>query len=111
MTASVSRALRAGVALAITLGMLACSTPDKRSEQERALDRALARRVEAALVADPYVDADHVTVNADHGVVRLTGLVGDAWALRGVLRISSAVPGVQRVDDELEITDFGRTRR
>ena len=88
--------------------MLGCSTPDARTPQEQAADRALAKRVELALSKDPYTYAAHVDVDADRGVIRLSGQVGDELDLREVLRICSAVPGVRRVDDELQIIDFGR---
>jgi osmotically-inducible protein OsmY len=94
--------------LAAALAAFGCSTPDNRTEQERAADRILAERVLAALQADPYAYAEHVTIDAKRGVVRLSGQVGDDSQLRDVLRISSAVPGVRRVDDQLEIIDFGR---
>jgi len=94
----------------VAAGSVACATPDTRNAQERAADLAVAARVEAALLADPYIDAEHVTVDARRGVVRLSGKVGDDRDLRQVLHICTAVPGVQRVDDELEIIDFGRAR-
>jgi osmotically-inducible protein OsmY len=103
--------VRAVMLIAVALVAVGCSTPDTRTEQERAADRALADQVVAALRADPYTDVDHLTVHANRGAVRLTGQVGDESTLRSVLRICAAVPGVQRVDDELEIIDFGRTRR
>ncbi|HUD25177.1 MAG TPA: BON domain-containing protein [Burkholderiaceae bacterium] len=109
--------VRAVMLIAVALVAVGCSipdtrtTPDTRTEQERAADRALADQVVAALRADPYTDADHLTVHVKRGAVRLTGQVGDESTLRSVLRICAAVPGVQRVDDELEIIDFGRTRR
>ena len=97
--------------LAAALATFACSTPDNRTDTERAADRILIERVKAALQADPYANADHVTVDANRGVVRLSGQVGDDSQLRDVLRISQAVPGVRRVDDELEIIDLGRGPR
>jgi osmotically-inducible protein OsmY len=105
------RARSAAVVLAAALAVFGCSTPDTRTGEERAADRALADRVVAALKADSYAYAEHVTVDANRGVVRLTGQVADDSALRDALRISSAVPGVRRVDDQLEIIDLGRAGR
>jgi len=107
---SASWAPLAAALLVVAAGSFACATPDTRNAQERAADLAVAARVEAALLADPYIDAEHVTVDARRGVVRLSGKVGDDRDLRQVLHICTAVPGVQRVDDELEIIDFGRAR-
>jgi osmotically-inducible protein OsmY len=95
--------------VAAALGLAACAvplTPDTRTPQERANDRAIVAKVQTALSADPYLDTDHLTVSARQGVVRLSGLVGDDRDLRAVLRIANAVPGVRGVDDELEIYDF-----
>ena len=101
--------LRAVIGPAIALGIIACSTPDTRSDAERASDRALANKVAGALLDAPYLNADHIEVAASRGVVHLSGKVGSDSDLRGAVRIAAAVPGVQRVDDELEITDFGRS--
>ena len=84
-----------------------CATPDERTPQERAADQALALRVDGALGADPYLDADNVTVEVTRGVVRLSGLVRDDDDLRRTLHLCYGVPGVKSVDDQLEIVDFG----
>lgn len=94
------------VALTAVLAVAGCATPDNRTALERANDEAIARRVQAALTAQTYLDSDHVTVEVTRGVVRLSGLVGDAEDLAGVLRVSNAVPGVLGIDDQLEIMDF-----
>jgi osmotically-inducible protein OsmY len=104
-----ARAARGAVALAAVVGLLSCSTPDTRTEAERAADRALVKNVELALRNERYVDADHIDVDVDRGIVRLSGKVGSDSDLREVLRVAAAVPGVRRVDDQLEIMDFGRT--
>ena len=104
---SVLQTLRTASVLAVAL-VVACATPDTRTAPERAADRVIVSKVEAALAADPYLDTDHMTVSATRGVVRLSGLVADALDLQQVLRICAAVPGVRRVDDQLEVIDFGR---
>ncbi len=90
----------------MALALAACAAPDNRTQSERAADEALARRVEAALVADRYLDADHVEVAVKRGVVLVSGLVADDVELRGVLRICYAVPGVRDVEDQIQIFDF-----
>ncbi len=100
-------ALRAA-ALAFALQVSACSAPEPRTPQQQATDTALATRVEAALRADRYVDATHVRVEANHGLVTLSGQVGDEWDLHRILKICSQVPGVRGVADRLEFFDFGR---
>ena len=102
------RHFRAALAAAVALVVAGCAVPDDRTPQERAADEAIGRQVEAALKAAPYLDADHVTVEVMRGVARLTGEVRDDADLRSALRVCSAVPGVQSVDDRLEIMDFGQ---
>jgi osmotically-inducible protein OsmY len=102
--------LRATAGLAMALDLAACSVPEARTPAQQVADTALAARVETALRTDRYVDADHVTVEANRGVVTLRGQVSDEWDRRGVLRISAAVPGVQRVVDQLEMIYYGSHR-
>jgi len=106
----VHRLLHAAAALAAALAVAACSAPEPRTPQQQMADRALAGRVEAALRADPYVDVDHVTVDADRGVVTLSGLVGDESDWRRTLQICAVVPGVLRVIDQLELIIYGSHR-
>jgi len=94
------------LALAASCAMIGCTAIDDRTSAVRSVDAALVHRVEAALVADTRLDADHVSVDARRGVVIVSGLVGDADDLRRVLQDCASVPGVVRVDDQLEIFDF-----
>ena len=110
MTRSAFGVVRAVVMLAVALGSVACATTDTRTDDERRADAAMARRVQVALAGERYVDVQHIDVAADHGVVRLSGLVATDFDLREVLRTSSSVPGVRHVVDDLEIMDFGRRR-
>jgi len=103
----VPRRLCGALAVAVTFAAIGCATPDNRTPQERAADQAIVRRIEAALTADPYIDADHVSVEVMRGVVLLSGKVGDDVDLRRVIRICWAVPGVRSVDDQLEMLEFG----
>jgi osmotically-inducible protein OsmY len=96
--------------VAVAVGSIACATPDSRTEDERKADQAMAKQVQVALANEPYVDAAHINVAADRGVVRLSGLVATEFDLRQVLRTSAQVPGVRNVVDDLEIIDFGRRR-
>ena len=109
MLTAVPRALRAAGAIASAISVLACSTPDDRSAAERAGDQALVHAVQVALLNDPYVDAQHVDIDSNRGVVLLSGQVGTDSDLRAVLRLARTVPGVRRVDEQLQIMDFGRS--
>jgi osmotically-inducible protein OsmY len=65
------------------------------------------QRVTAALESARYLYAEHIRVTSKDGVVTLHGMVGDAWDLQQAIRISSQVPGVTGVVDDLEIWQFG----
>jgi osmotically-inducible protein OsmY len=110
MNRTALRVLRAAAMLAVAAGAMACATPDRRTDEERKADLAIAGQVRAALAAQRYVDVQHIDVEASRGVVRLSGLVASDIDLRQVLRSSEAVPGVVGVVDDLEIIEFGRKR-
>ena len=101
------RALRSAVIAAAFLAVAACSTPrDTRTADERAQDRAIAERVKAALEADPVVYAEHIDVSAKRGVVSLNGWVMSDPESRAARLASASVPGVQRVENKLEVLDI-----
>jgi osmotically-inducible protein OsmY len=96
----------AAVALAAVLCASGCSTPDRRTAQERVADQAIAAQVEAALGADQGVYSQHIDIDARRGVVWLTGWVLSANEEKEAVRTSAAVPGVRRVVDGLEVKDY-----
>jgi osmotically-inducible protein OsmY len=110
MTHLSSCVLRAAAIFSVALGAAACASPDRRTDEERVADRAVAQRVHAELAADRYLDADHIEVQANRGVIHLSGLVAADTDQREALRVSAAVPGVHNVVDDLEIYDFGKKR-
>jgi len=65
-------------------------------------DEEVTKRVEAALDANPYLDASRITVTTVDGVVLLEGLVGDAGDLFAALRTARRVAGARRVVDNLD---------
>jgi len=71
-------------------------------------DGELAKRVKAALHADPYFYDKHVTVSVEHGAVVLRGFVYSAWDLQDAIRIAGKAAGDRRVVDELSINQGGR---
>jgi osmotically-inducible protein OsmY len=82
-----------------------------KGDTQHASDQDIRKRVRAALDSAPYLYAEHITVTSKNGVVTLNGLVGSEWDLRDAIKVSSRVDGVRRVDDDLEIWDFGGSRR
>jgi osmotically-inducible protein OsmY len=95
-------ALRVAAALVATLGVLACAATQPPRTAE---DEVIAAQVKSALMSAPYVYAQHVDVDSHHGVVTLSGWVYSDADLRAAERISKAVPGVQRVDNGVEILE------
>jgi osmotically-inducible protein OsmY len=65
-------------------------------------DAVLAARVTEALEQDPYIFSDHVSVTADQGVVRVTGVVRDLPNLFAILRLARRIAGQGRVVNEIE---------
>lgn len=109
---SASRALRIAVALAATSGIVACATtPPYRAPAERLADDAVAARVETALLRDPRIFARHIDVEADRGVVRLSGLVWSEDDFYEARRVALSVPGVTTVVSQLELVRGGRSGR
>jgi len=66
-------------------------------------DAGIQTAVRANLAADTSVPADEITVEAEHGVVRLTGTVETQVARRRALEIARETRGVRDVVDELQI--------
>jgi osmotically-inducible protein OsmY len=95
--------------LAVLLLAAACATQPGRTPAERAMDGALAREVEATLLEDPGIFARHIDVTADRGVVTLSGFVWSTDDLYAAERLAANVPGVTRVDSDLELVVGGRT--
>ena len=71
-------------------------------------DGELAKRVKAALHADPYFYDKHVTVSVEQGAVVLRGFVYSDWDLQDAIRIASKAAGDRRVVDNLSIKEGGR---
>lgn len=59
--------------------------------------------VKDELARDPNVDSDAVAVSAEDGVVRLRGTAGSVREKRAAERDAKRVPGVELVDNELQV--------
>jgi osmotically-inducible protein OsmY len=98
----------ASAVLAATAAALAvaCSTPPRSPEQERA-DAATTERINAALDANPIYYFRDVEVEVDHGVALLRGYVWTTDALYHARQIARGVPGVTGVKNEMELERQG----
>ena len=97
----------AGVLVAVLCGVAACVSGPPRTDAQRQADKAMADRVEAALNADRSLYAKHISVDANNGVVRLTGYVWETPDFEEAVYVASNVPGVTKVVNELELNRNG----
>jgi len=66
-------------------------------------DGVITARIRAALLLDPAMTGSDVSVNTDHGVVNLTGIVASREQAAIASGHAQAQDGVMRVDDHLAI--------
>jgi osmotically-inducible protein OsmY len=69
----------------------------------RERDEALTAKVVQALQDDPYIFADHVSIETENGIVRVRGVVTDVTDMRRALFLARRVAGRRHVYNELEL--------
>lgn len=106
---STNRALHVVIAVAASLTVATCATQARRTPTERAADDDVVARVEQALLRDPQIFARHIDVDAERGVVRLSGYVWSSEDFFEAKRVAATVPGVTAVVSQLEMMVGGRT--
>lgn len=72
-------------------------------ETTRVGDASLATQVKTRLATDPSVAAINIDVDADGGVVTLSGIVRSEEARRRAEEIAQNVDGVRRVNNEIRV--------
>ena len=102
-----SRLIKRTLAITGLCGLAACASGPPETDAQRQADKAMAERVEAALNADRSLFAKHITAHADNGVVRLTGYVWESGDFEEAAYVTSNVPGVVRVVNDLELNRNG----
>ncbi len=107
MSVITKRGSTLAVLLLLATSLSACAFAPRKSDAQRAEDRATADRVQAALDADRQLYAKHITVSADGGVVSLGGYVWTQPDLEEALRIAEEVQGVSKVVNDLELERGG----
>ena len=103
----VNSVLAALLPLVIVYGVVACSTPPRKTQAERIADAALAVQVQAALLADPNIYARHIDVAVDRGVVELGGYVWTNQEFALARNDAAAIPGVKAVETNMELMRGG----
>jgi osmotically-inducible protein OsmY len=66
-------------------------------------DRHLQQQVQDEIAFDPSVNAAHVGVTADHGIISLSGHVGSLAEKQAAERAARRVRGVKAIASELEV--------
>ncbi|WP_322061417.1 BON domain-containing protein [Paraburkholderia sp. J63] len=77
----------------------AASTP----KEVRKANRALSRKVYAALAKHKEIDAGSISIVARNGAVTLNGTVTEASQIDTVAEVARAVPGVKSVTNRLSV--------
>ena len=96
----------AAVLLAAALGLAACGAePQKKTDSaETSQDAALTAKVKSALAtAVGARAASNITVEANRGVVRLSGFVDDQDVANRALDAAKRVSGIQTLKNDLRI--------
>ena len=92
--------------LVAALGFAACgAVPGKKTDSaETSQDAALTAKVKSALATDVGARAaSSITVEANHGVVRLSGFVEDEETANRALVAAKKVSGIQTLKNDLRV--------
>jgi osmotically-inducible protein OsmY len=81
----------------------ATSAPAAAAPTGRQADRALRRKVYAAIGKDKSINAGDISVRAKNGAVTLTGTVTESAQIGKVEEMAKSVPGVTSVTNKLTV--------
>lgn len=79
------------------------ATPSHEATGQAFDDATITSKVKADLIEDPLTKAREISVTTKLGVVHLYGAVDSREQREEAVRVAKAVPGVQRVDNELHV--------
>ena len=92
------------VGLALALGACGTEPAKKTDSAETTQDAALTAKVKSALATDVGARAaSNITVEANHGVVRLSGFVDNQEMANRALAAAKKVAGIQTLKNDLRI--------
>jgi len=100
----VHRRFIALVSASATLCLLGCASVPPESREQIEADQAMARRVTAALEADPMHLYIGLNVRVRAGVAYLSALTFDPAVRAAATETASRVPGVTKVVNEIEVS-------
>jgi osmotically-inducible protein OsmY len=87
----------------VVLGLMAfmlvgcATTPSRQSSGELTDDSAITAKVQSSFVADPLVSASAINVATTHGVVHLSGTVGNEQTRHRAIQLAQGVAGVKEI--------------
>jgi len=91
-------------AVLVSGSIVGCTTTRYADSNAQAVDDAtITANVRSALVQDPVTRSRNISVNTLHGTVELSGFVDSMAERREAARVSRNVPGVNSVEDQLQI--------
>ncbi|MEM5400030.1 MULTISPECIES: BON domain-containing protein [Paraburkholderia] len=79
------------------------AAPGAAVPTDRQANRAMRRKVYAAIGKDKSIDAGNISVRAKGGAIALTGTVSDPAQIARVEEIAKGVPGVTSVTNKLTV--------
>jgi osmotically-inducible protein OsmY len=104
---TVTNRVRCAILAAVALsGVIACATTPKTTSQMQA-DKETVNEVQSALNSDRVLYARHIVVQADDGVVQLSGYVWNPDDISEAERVAANVTNVKKVVNDLELERNG----
>jgi osmotically-inducible protein OsmY len=82
---------------------VAVRTPQEEVVITAQADAAVTAKVTQVLQDDPFVDAEHISVETRNGVVILRGIAMDLGDLNRMLRLARRVAGKRRIVDQIDL--------
>jgi len=95
------------LAVSALVGVIGCATTPYKTSEQQLNDKDTAVAVQSALSSSKSIYSQHITVQADNGVVHLGGYVWSDFDMYEAQRIAESAPGVTRVVNEMELEREG----
>lgn len=87
------------IPILITTFAACASTPKQESTGEYLDDSVITTKVKAILIKDEALNAFHISVKTDRGVVQLSGSVNSQKTIDKAGQVASSVEGVKSVEN------------
>jgi osmotically-inducible protein OsmY len=101
--ASISAWAQGGASAGASAGTASTASGGMTPKAERQANRALRRKVYAALAKHKEIDAGDISITAKDGAVMISGTVPDASQINTVAEVAKGVAGVTSVTSKLAV--------